>query len=87
MPTYQFRHKESNEQIEVFMKMSEKDQWLIDHPEYESVLTQAPLIGDPIRMGVTKPPSDFMKYVIGGVKDKIHGSQIREDRFSIPKEY
>ena len=29
----------------------------------------APAIGDPVRIGVTKAPSDFQKYVLGRIKE------------------
>ena len=59
MPTYNFQHKETGEIIELVMKISERDSWLQEHPEYESVITGAPSIGDPIRLGVRKPDQGF----------------------------
>ena len=59
MPTYNFQHKETGEIIELVMKISERDSWLQEHPEYESVIIGAPLIGDPIRMGIRKPDQGF----------------------------
>jgi hypothetical protein len=41
MPTYSFRDKNTNEVFDKFMKMSEKDQYLSDNPQFESVLTAA----------------------------------------------
>jgi len=59
MPTYNFKHKETDEIIEKVMKISERDQWLTNNPEYESILLGAPLLGDPIRLGLKKPDQGF----------------------------
>ncbi len=39
-----------------------------------------PGVGDPIRLGVAKPSSDFDKYVLGRIKEKYPGSTIGETR-------
>lgn len=59
MPTYDFRHRETGEIIEKVMKISERDDFLRDNPDYESVILGAPSIGDPIRLGVRKPDQGF----------------------------
>lgn len=59
MPTYDFRHKETGEIVEKVMKISERDDFLRDNPQYESVILGAPGIGDPIRLGVRKPDQGF----------------------------
>jgi hypothetical protein len=41
MPTYSFRDKNTEEVFDKFMKMSEKDQYLSDNPQFESVITAA----------------------------------------------
>lgn len=86
MPTYDFKNKETGEVHEKFMKIADKEQYLLDHPELEQVLLYCPAFGDPIRLGVKKPPSDFQKYIIGGVRDKISGSNISASKFEIPRE-
>jgi hypothetical protein len=45
--------------------------------------------GDSIRLGIKKPPADFMKNVIGRVRDKVPGAKtsINRSRFQIPKEF
>lgn len=42
MPTYNFRHKETQEIVELRMKISERTEWLENNPEWESVLLSAP---------------------------------------------
>lgn len=59
MPTYDFRHRETGEIIEKLMKISERDDFLRDNPDYESVILGAPSIGDPVRLGIRKPDQGF----------------------------
>lgn len=59
MPTYDFRHRETGEIVEKLMKISEREDFLRDNPQYESVILSAPSIGDPIRLGVRKPDQGF----------------------------
>ena len=59
MPTYDFRHRETGEILEKVMKISERDDFLRDNPQYESVILGAPSIGDPVRLGVRKPDQGF----------------------------
>ena len=85
MPTYTFRHKETQEVIEEVLRMSELDPWKEAHPDYEQVHESVIAIGDPVRLGITKPPSDFQKEIIGRVA-RMPGADI-SSRFGIPKEY
>lgn len=59
MPTYNFRHKETGEILELSMKISEKEVWLTEHPDYESVILGAPLLSDSVKMGLKKPDAGF----------------------------
>ncbi len=59
MPTYDFRHRETGEIVEKVMKISERDDFLRDNPQYESVILGAPSIGDPVRLGLRKPDQGF----------------------------
>lgn len=59
MPTYNFRHKDTGEIIEKLMKISEREIFLEENKEYESVILSAPGIGDPIRLGIRKPDAGF----------------------------
>lgn len=67
MPTYNFRHKETDEVIEKFLTISAMETFLKENVEWEITFLEC-RIGDPVALGVKKPPSDFMKYVI----DPIH---------------
>ena len=59
MPTYDFRHKETGEIVEKLMKISEREQWLKDNPNYDPVILGAPGIGDVVRLGMKKPDQGF----------------------------
>ena len=67
MPTFTFRDNETGEEFEEFMTNSEKETFLETNPHYEQILRKAPAIGDPVRLGVTKPDAGF-----GEVLSKIH---------------
>jgi len=73
MPTYEFRNKETGEVTEVFMKISQRDQYLLDNPHLEQTMTQAPAFtGDHI---VVKKDSGF-KEVLQKIHEKTPGSQL-----------
>jgi hypothetical protein len=43
---------------------------------------------DPVGIGVTKPPADFQKHVLGRIKEAVPGTSKKaiEKRWHIPKE-
>lgn len=86
MPTYTFRNKETGEEFTELMSMSEHDTYLDDKPHLEQVVT-APLIVDPVNIGISKPPSDFQKYVLGRIKESVpQADAVASKRWDIPKE-
>ena len=86
MPNYTFRNKETNEEITVNMSMAEHDTYLNDKPDWEQII-QSATVCDPWTIGVSKPPSDFTKYVLGKVKAKTAGADaVGTGRWNIPKE-
>lgn len=86
MPNYTFRNKKTNEEITVSMTMAEHDTYLNDKPDWEQVLRNFTMV-DPVNVGITKPPSDFMKYVLGRVQEKTPGATaVANKRWHIPKE-
>jgi ATP adenylyltransferase/5',5'''-P-1,P-4-tetraphosphate phosphorylase II len=64
MPIYTFRNKETQEEFDLEMKMSEREDYLAANPTYEQIFNKFN-VGDSVRLGITKPPSDFTKYVFG----------------------
>jgi len=86
MPNYTFRNKETGEEFTEWLSMSEHDTYLNDKPHLEQVIRGMTIV-DPIIIGVTKPPSDFQKYVLGKVQARTAGATaIANKRWSIPKE-
>ena len=59
MPTYNFRNKETGEEIEISMKISELDEYKQTNPHLEQFLTSPPSLGDSIRLGIRKPDQGF----------------------------
>lgn len=84
MPTYTFRHKETSDVIERTLTMAQHTQFLLDHPEYETVILAAPALGDPAALGYQQPPTDFIKYVRDPIVARNRGKQ--SHRFPSPKE-
>jgi hypothetical protein len=74
MPFYVFRDKNTGEQFEKLLKISELDQYRLDNPHLETV-PQAPGLSDPFRLGRMKP-SDGFRDVLTKIKDGSPGSQI-----------
>lgn len=75
MPTYDFRNKETGELIEKVMKISEKEQFLIDNPHLEQTITSAPAFaGDHI---VVKQDTGF-KEVLQKVHERTYGSTLND---------
>lgn len=86
MPTYNFRNKTTGEEYEKFLSMSERETYLKDNPDVEQILTAIAVV-DPVRVGVTKPPTDFTKYVLGRVKEKNPLGTALERRYHISREF
>ena len=85
MPLYSFLNEETNEEYEITMPYDDLDKYLKDNPNVHQTFKLN--IVDPMGIGVSKPPSDFSKYVLGKVKQVpgAHNPAI-EKRWSIPKE-
>lgn len=70
MPTYNFRHKETGEEQEVLMKISELDEWKENNPEWIQFLTGAPKI----TRGTTKGNYDTgFKEVLQKIDERVPG--------------
>ena len=76
MPTYVFRNKETGEQFEKLMKISELDTFRAENPQLETVI-QSPMICDPVRVGVRKMDTGF-KEVLQRVHEKTPGSELNK---------
>ncbi len=86
MPNYTWRNKETGEEHTNTMTMAEHEEYYKNNPHLQQVLLNFTMV-DPVNIGVTKPPSDFQKYVLGRVKEKMPGaSAIGNKRWNIPRE-
>lgn len=85
-PVYSFEDQETNEEFELQMSYEELKQFLVDNPKVNQTFRMN--IVDPMGIGVTRPPADFQKYVLGRIKDKVPGASKNalEKRWHIPKE-
>jgi hypothetical protein len=72
MPTYDFKYKDTEEVFTKVMKIAEKEQYLLDNPNVEPVMS-APVMIDPVRLGVRKIDNGF-KEVLQRVHEKTPGS-------------
>lgn len=75
MPTYTFRNKETGEQFDQFMKISEREEYLKQNPHLESLITGAPMMMDPMRAGVRKIDNGF-KDVLQQIHSRTPGSKL-----------
>jgi hypothetical protein len=85
MPVYSFVIKETGEEYEKTLTYDELTQYLADHPEVNQTFRMN--LVDPVGIGVTKPPVDFQKHVLGKIKSSVPNSDaIGNKRWNIPSE-
>lgn len=72
MPVYTFINKSTNEVFDVVLKIAELDQYKVDNPQFERHFDTAPMLGDPVRLGLRKPDAGF-KEVLQKIADKTPG--------------
>jgi hypothetical protein len=77
MPTYTFRNKETGEQFDQYMGISAREEFLTQNPNLETIITQAPAMGDSVRLGVHKSDNGF-KEVLQRIHEKTPGSQLNK---------
>lgn len=78
MPTYNFRNKETGEEFEKFMGISARDVYLQENPQLEPLVAGAPMICDPVRVGVTRKDNGF-KEVLQKIHSRAPGSQLKQN--------
>jgi hypothetical protein len=77
MPTYVFRNKETGEQFEQVMRMSELDPFREANPQLETVI-QAVAFGDPTKLSSTRKFDTGFKEVLQRIHEKTPGSQLEK---------
>ena len=83
---YSFIDTETEEEFEVEMPYDELKAFLEANPKLNQTFRMN--IVDPVGAGISKPPSDFQKYILGKVKEKAPGANkaALEKRWHIPRE-
>jgi len=77
MPTYSFRDKTTGEVFDKFMRIAERDEFLTQNPNFESVITGAPAFtGDHIT-AVKKYDTGF-KEVLQKIHERSPGSTLNK---------
>ncbi len=77
MPTYSFRNKDTGEIFDKVMRIADRDEFLTQNPNLESVITGAPAFtGDHIT-AVKKYDSGF-KEVLQKIHERTPGSQLNK---------
>lgn len=59
MPTYSFQNNETQEEWTEVMSIAERDSYLKNNPNITQIITNAPALGDPVRLGLVKPSNDM----------------------------
>jgi hypothetical protein len=73
MPYYTFRNTKTNEEQEVFMKISERDEYLKNNPHIVQSITGTPGFADPWRLGRAKIDDGF-RDVLKNIKKNNRGA-------------
>ena len=77
MPTYVFRNKETNEQFEKIMKISELDKFREENPQIETVI-QSVAFGDPTKLTSSRKFDTGFKEVLQRIHEKTPGSELNK---------
>lgn len=85
MPVYTYRNKKTGKTKDLTMKIDEMIKFEETHPNEERVYDTVNVV-DPLGIGVSKPPADFTKHVLGRIKASNPHNSIGEGRFKIPRE-
>ena len=81
---YSFEDQDTGNEFELEMSYDQLNEFLTNNPKVNQTFRIN--LGDSVRMGVTRPPSDFSKYVLGRVKENNPLGGAVERRYTIPKE-
>ena len=85
MPVYTFENTKTGDIYDDMMTISEMEEYLAKNKHIKHIIKPQAIV-DPVGIGVSKPPADFQKHVLGRIKDKTKGEAIASKRWSIPKE-
>ena len=85
MAIYTFKEKKTGKVYDITMPMSEIQSFEQKNTHLERVYTKMNVV-DPVSIGVTRPPEDFSKYVLGKVKAANPHTDVGKGRWDIKKE-
>lgn len=86
MPTYTFMNKKTKKEETLIMTMAEHEEYIKNNPHMSQVFNKMNIV-DPAGIGVSKPPVDFQKFVLGKVKAaNPHSDAVASKRWDIPRE-
>jgi hypothetical protein len=86
MPIYTFENIKTGETEDHMISFDEMESYLKTNKHMRRVYKPV-LIADPVGLGITKPPVDFQRHVLGRIKDKNPGATaIGNKRWTVPKE-
>ncbi len=77
---YSFHDTKTDEQYDMLMKIADREAYLKKNPHIKQIITKAPSIGDPHRMGIVKTPDSFnslLKHIKKGNSKGITDSTIK----------
>jgi hypothetical protein len=77
MPTYVFRNKETGEQFEKTMKISELDSFRAENSQLETVI-QAVAFGDPTKLSSSRKFDSGFKEVLQKIHERSPGSELNK---------
>ncbi len=80
MPTYAFRNKTTGEVFEKRLKITEKENFLKNNPELESVLTVVPFSYDSESLSGKKPDEGF-RDVLRNIRDNAIGGRAMKSKY------
>ena len=75
MPTYTYRNINTGEVFDKMMKIADKEQFLLDNPDLESIIG-APAMGDSVRLGIRRPDNGFRE-VLSKISDANYKSNLK----------
>ena len=85
MPIYTYQDKKTKKVFDVEMSIAEMEEYETNNPNHLRVYNQVNIV-DPAGIGVSKPPADFTKYVLGKVKAANPHNAVGTGRWDIKKE-
>lgn len=77
MPTYVFRDKETGDQFDKILKISDLDSFRAENPQLETVI-QAAALGDPTKLSSSRKFDSGFKEVLQKIHQRSPGSELNK---------